>query len=401
MNSLHSSTHPLEHRACRTGRVLPALLLLGLLLTACGHQQETPPPAQQPTATTVTVPVDLLPAFKLEVAEAVRTAMTHVIDIPATVLVDPTTTARVNSLIPGRIQSVLVQQGAHVSAGQALATVESMELGTMIADLIRSQSELTSAEAEYARVKTLHGDRVSSDRQLQAAESAHTIARGSLTAARKRLLAAGMNEADLTRLQQDPASFKPILTLRAPIAGVVAMRNAMVGQQISESQDLFEIVNLATVMIQGNVFDTDFGVVRPGLPVTLKVQAYPHAVYTGTIQSVSPQVDLTTHTLPVYCRITNRNNELRPNLHGQMQIRTTAVNEALIVPYDAIVFDGDERYVFVRSNDTTFTYVKVTTGESTKDQVAITGGIEPGAMVVMKNAFNLKSRLKLAASGDE
>ena len=276
-----------------------------------------------------------------------------------------------------------------------------MDLGDMIADLLRSESALRTADAAITRLRALAADDAASKKQLQESTHAYQSARADAAAALQRLRAAGMTAEDLTALRQHPEEFDPALKLRAPISGVISMRDAAIGQPVSPGVVLFTLLGTETALIEGSVFEDDFRLLSAGQKARFVTAAVPDQHFDGTISYIAPTVDDASHALPVRCSVPNTAGKLKPNIYGRLDIITSARDSVLTVPLSAIVYDGSERYLFVATNDNSFVYRRVETGREFDGSVEILSGIDAGARVVRDGVFHLKSRYKLALEPEE
>ena len=77
-------------------------------------------------------------------------------------------------------------------------------------------------------------------------------------------------------------------TLKAPVAGVIAKRNLEVGQVVQPGRPLMAMVPLQEVWVEANFKETQLQHMRPGQRATLRVDAYPDEILTGTVESLSP-----------------------------------------------------------------------------------------------------------------
>jgi cobalt-zinc-cadmium efflux system membrane fusion protein len=179
------------------------------------------------------------------------------------------------------------------------------------------------------------------------------------------------------------------------------MRNAMVGQQAGPADDLFEIVDASSVTVEGSVFEADFPGLRTGQRASFESHAFAEERFQGALSFVASSVDERTHALAVRMRVPNPRASLKPNMHGRLVINADLPRTVVSVPTDAIVYDGNNRFVFVAMNDSTFRYVRVETGAEFGDRVEIRSGLRAGERVVQSGVFNLKSQLKMSQAGDE
>jgi RND family efflux transporter MFP subunit len=385
-----------------------ALLLILAAITSCGSPErqegENAMPGETAAAETgaaLTLTAEESAAMDLSFSDVLQTEAEKTVIVPARVVEDPDRSASVTTLIDGRIESVEVREGQRVARGRVLATVASMALGNLIAELLQTQSALQTAEAAATRLRALAADNAASRKQLQESEHALQSARAAAAAALQRLRAAGMTPEDLTALRQQPENYDPALKLRAPIAGVISMRSAHIGQPVSPGVVLFTILATGTALIEGSVFEDDFRLLEAGQQAKFFTAAAPDTHFTGTLSYIAPTVDDASHALQVRCNVPNPDGLLRPNLYGRLEIRTSARDSILTVPLSAIVYDGSERYLFLVTGENSYAYRRVETGREFDGRVEILRGINAGARVVSGGVFNLKSRYKLALEPEE
>jgi len=145
------------------------------------------------------------------------------------------------------------------------------------AGVTRAQAQLQASAAELAQAQT--GVDTTKIKQAQAQTSQAQVA-----AARANL--------DSAKLQLSYA------TIKAPIDGFVSKRSVNVGDYVSSGQPLLAIVDEKDVWITANLKETQMTNVRVGQPVSIKVDAYPHEKFRGTVQSIAPATGSTFALIP-------------------------------------------------------------------------------------------------------
>ena len=127
-----------------------------LLLTACSKTPE-PLPADEPViaGTTVSFPAKSPTARRLLTTPVVA-AQENVLSLPARVVWDEDHTSRIVSPVAGRLDEIMVQPGSPVKAGQALAYLNSPELGSAQTEAARAQAELAQYERALSRANDLY-----------------------------------------------------------------------------------------------------------------------------------------------------------------------------------------------------------------------------------------------------
>ena len=131
------------------------LAVYALLLTACSKVPE-PVPADDPVIAGVTVSFPAKsPTARRLLTTPVVAAQENVLSLPARIVWDEDHTSRIVSPVAGRLDEIMVQPGSPVKAGQALAYLNSPELGSAQTESTRAQAELAQFEHNMVRANEL------------------------------------------------------------------------------------------------------------------------------------------------------------------------------------------------------------------------------------------------------
>jgi len=145
------------------------------------------------------------------------------------------------------------------------------------AGVTRAQAQLQANAAELTQAQTGVDTTKIKQAQAQTSEAQVAAARANLDAAKLQLSYA---------------------IIKAPIDGVVSKRSVNVGDYVASGQPLLAIVDEKNVWVTANLKETQMTNVRVGQPVSIKVDAYPHEKFRGTVQSISPATGSTFALIP-------------------------------------------------------------------------------------------------------
>jgi membrane fusion protein, multidrug efflux system len=194
--------------------------------------------------------------------------------------------------------------GSRGRAGQTQA-----ELQATRAEAASAQASVSAAEADYhkaavdvERYRKLAAQKIVSAQQFDAAEAAAAQTAAKLEAARRQAAAAGsqvsasgaaVRSADARLAAAQAAVSNAGLQLSyayitAPVAGIVAKRNAEVGALVQVGQTLMSIVPDENVWVTANLKETQLTHVRVGDRAEFTVDAYPGRSFEGRVESLSP-----------------------------------------------------------------------------------------------------------------
>jgi cobalt-zinc-cadmium efflux system membrane fusion protein len=332
---------------------------------------------------------------KIRTAQVVRERLAVTIDLPGEVASDPDKTARVSALVAGRIESVSFKEGQTVRKGDLLAAIRVPELGKTKAAFTSTTAKAVSARANADRLQALAQQRLAANQEVLAAKAEADALEAEAGAAQEQLRALGTS-AGVGAASQ--------LSLRAPVSGVVVMRDALVGQPVTADQVIATIADLDEVWFLGRVFEKNLSQVQPGASAEVQLNAYPKERFSGAIEYLSKQIDPTARTVTARIRLKNRSELLRIGLFGVARVSTgDSTNKApgLVVARDAVTDLGGKLVVFVRQPDGDFDVHEVVLGEGALGKVEVVNGLREGEQVVVDGVFTLKSAVLRGTLAEE
>jgi len=150
-------------------------------------------------------------------------------------------------------------------------------------------------------------------------------ARNYLDTARKRLQLLGLADEEIDTIIRT-GEVSPAIIIRSPRSGHVFEKRIVEGDSFQAGQTLFEVADLSTVWIEGELYERDAVALQPGQTVDVTVDAYPGRIFTGTVSLIHPHVETATRTLRVRCEVDNPDHELRPGMFATLRFKTPLVD---------------------------------------------------------------------------
>lgn len=376
-----------------------------LLLLGCPAEKAVEPPAEQPHGhddgheelprQLKLTPEDIASAG-IRTAPARRVALARTVVLTGEVVAQPDRSAKLSSATPGRLEQVNFNEGSVVKRGDVLATVRVPDVGRLRGAFAAASSRAKASRANAERFTALKSSGLGSDQAVVDAEADARAQEAEARALGEQLSALGVNADSSTGF---------LVALRAPLSGVVVMRDAVMGQPITAEHVLANIVDLSEVWFLGRVFEKDLSKLRAGAKAEVQLNAFPEEHFEGTAEYVSQQIDPTARTLTARIRVKNDGLRLRLGLFGRAHVQlaeTSALTPQLVVPRDALVELGGKQVVFVKAPDGDFVMHEVRPGDSAMGEVQLLTGVSEGEEVVISGVFTLKSlMLKATLSEDE
>lgn len=420
------------------------LIMATGLLAGCGLNQET-----AGSETRNEVPV--------EVAQVIRGSLQQISSISGQIQ------ARLEvGVVPkaqGKVQSVAVDVGDVVKAGQVLVQLDTTDIDAQIrqaeaaieaarkglallkagatkqqleaaqAQVSQAETQVRQAETNYNTAKTnlermefLFAQGAISQQQLDAARAQHDAARAGLDAARAALDAARANlsglEAGARREQVEQAEAqvkqaeaglnvlltqKANFTVTAPVSGVVAARNVDPGEMASPAMPVITLAQLDPVVVQAAVSEREINYLKRGQEVKVQVPAARAEPFEGKITALSPVADPRSRGYTVKVEIQNPKGILKPGMAAQLQVGLETVENQLIIPVQALVDKGQAVVVYIVEDGKALEKT-VTVTLQTQDKAAIGNGLAEGQQVVVSGQNYLRDgdRVRvLTGNGDK
>ena len=330
--------------------------------------------------------------------EDIRTVglQTHASGPVITGSVEPERRADLRAEVSAVVLQVLKENGEAVRRGDLLVRLDD----TAIRDSLQSAEAssraaaqaLDQAQRQYARVKTLQGEGMSSQQALDDAEVRRNTAQSDRVAADSRTVAARQQ---LTRTE-----------VRAPFDGVVSDRKVSAGDTAAIGKELLKVIDPASMRFEGLVSADRMGDIQSGQPVQFRINGFDKADFVGKVRHVDASADSVTRQVAVIVDFAPGTAPHVAGLYAEGRIASGAT-QALLLPEAAVVREGDRAYVW-RLSGTTLVKVPVTLGErdARLGNVVIASGIAvgdrllrtPGSTLVDGQKYELARPAASAAS---
>lgn len=389
-----------------------SLIFLALVAVACGRSEpesreqtsggskvenhrDEPEHAQLPSVVRLTPQVLSNAGIKTVLAKEEKLPAT--VDLSGEIAPDPDHLARVAARAQGRIVEVNFREGDWITAGSVMAVVESAELARARATLTAAQARANASRQNARRVADLGNKRLASAQEVATAEAEAKAAEAEASAARQGLSSYGQAAFQFT---DDAAR----LELKAPIAGFVLKRDAVVGQAVTPDSVVGVLADLNRAYFMARLFEKDLASVPVGAPAEVRLNAYPRQTLQGTVDTIGRQLDPEARTVIARILIQGQGSTLKVGLFGTARVSIpVSPNEQprLTVPLSAITQIAGHDVVFVREPDGDFAVHPITVGRTASERAQVLAGLRAGESVVCEGVFTLKSVVLKGTFGEE
>lgn len=372
--------------------VVVGLFILGPIVSRLFAPKPPPPAAAPPPGTFQATPQQwtTLGFAKAQLMDFLPSDSTE-----GRISADETRTTAVFSPYTGRVTRVMAQVGDHVRAGQALFAVDAAEFVQGQSDLLTAGAQVRLTKATLERQQMLLKENGAAVKDVQQAQSDYATALANLQAARNRLRVLGMSATQVAAVEAGVAAhgIAPDTTVVSPITGVVVQRSVGPGQNLASLPNngggtpAFTVSDLSRVWLVGDVREADAPLARVGELADVRVGALPGRVFRAKVAFVSPVVDPTTHRVTVRASVPNPGGELLPDMYATFDLITGPMQQAVGVPTEAVIYEGDTARVWVARPDRILGLRTIRTGQTHDGMIEVLSGLRPGETVVTSGSL--------------
>lgn len=310
----------------------------------------------------------------------------------------PGATTTVKSILEGRLERLLVAPGDSVKRGQPLIELHSHMLHELQGRLLRDSEALRLAEARLEAGRQLLEVEGISQVELDTRQHEALAARLAMKNGEAELRDLGYSDADIQQLLKT-TDLHPVLTLRAPTAGVVLEVAVQQFAWVQAYDPLVVLGDPESLELELQLPPDEATGVGRGDLVEFVPVGRPEAWGLAKVVTRVPQVDATTRTVMVRAQITHGSENLLPGVFVEGNLIRGAASQAPSVPESAVIRMGSSDYVFVRVDAETFEARPVSVGRFNGTRYEIREGLKLGEEVAVQGVFLLKSALLRGEEG--
>ena len=267
--------------------------------------------------------------------------------------------------VAGRVSAIAFQEGRPVGKG---STLVKLDPAINEAEVLQAKANLTLAKAKYDRAVDLQKQGFISGQARDEAENSLKVMEASLA-----LATAKLNK----------------MEIRAPFSGLIGLRSVSVGDYVKEGQDMVNLESIDPLKVDFRVPEIYLKQVQVGQKLEVSLDAMPGRKYDGMVSAINPLVDAAGRSIVVRAQVKNADTQLRPGMFARVKLLTKDERDALVLPEQVLVPQGEEQYVF-RVVEGKAARTKVEVGQRRDSKVEIVRGISPGDTIVTAGQLKLR-----------
>ena len=236
------------------------------------------------------------------------------------------------------------------------------------AELQQAQANMVLAKAKYDRAIDLQGKGFISGQARDEAENNLKVGEAALALARAKLAK---------------------LSIEAPFSGIIGLHSVSVGDYVKEGADMVNLEAIDPLKVDFRVPEIYLSQIRVGQSLQMTLDAVPGKTYEGKVFAINPLVDTAGRAVVIRAQVRNQDTTLRPGMFARVRLLTHDTQEALVVPEQAIVPQGDEWFVY-RVVDGKAQRAKVEIGQRRDGKAEVMKGLRDGDVVVTAGQLKIR-----------
>ena len=303
------------------------------------------------------------PAVMVEAITASTAPMPQSITAVGSLRSDESVTLRPE--VAGRVSAIGFQEGRPVAKG---VTLVKLDPAINEAEVLQAKANLTLAKAKYDRAVDLQKQGFISGQARDEAENNLKVMEAAIALAAARLAKT---------------------EIKAPFSGLIGLRSVSIGDYVKEGQDMVNLESIDPLKVDFRVPEIYLKQVQVGQKLEVSLDAMPGKKYEGTVSAINPLVDAAGRAIVIRAQVRNADTLLRPGMFTRVKLLTKDERDALVLPEQALVPQGEEQFVF-RVIDGKAARTKVELGQRRDGRVEVVKGVTPGETVVTAGQLKLR-----------
>lgn len=270
----------------------------------------------------------------------------------------------------GRVVDIFFNEGKFVKKGELLLKINDADLKATLKKHLAKEKFLKEKEL---RIRNLFEKNLASKEDYESIEND---------------LNSTLADIEMTKALIDKTE------IRAPFSGVLGLRNVSVGAYINQQTVVSTLTDIEKLKLDFSVPQKYANLIKVGKPVKIRSN---NQEIIGKIFAFEPKIDEATKTLKVRAIVENRNKTLYPGAYAEVEIILEELNDAILIPTNAIVPDLDGEKAFIVKEGKA-RLIPVTIGIRREKDIQIISGVRKGDTLITSGLIQLKDKLPVKVS---
>lgn len=284
------------------------------------------------------------------------------IDITGSIEANEAVTLR--SEVSGLVTGIYFKEGSNVSKGAALVKINDRDIQAQLREVI-TRENLSASNENRAKQLLAKGAISQEEYDTSLAE-----------------LQALKSQVQLIRAQLAKT------TIIAPFSGKVGLRNISMGEYITPSTTIANLLSTNPVKINFSIPEKYVSQLKPNSDISFNIDGS-NKTFSGKVFAIEPGINQATRTLQIKALAQNASGELLPGSFAKVKLSLTTIKDAILIPTEAVIPVLKGKVVYISKNGKA-QQVPVETGTRTADRILVLSGLNVGDTVLTTGAMALK-----------
>ncbi len=341
------------------------------------------------------------------------------IDLDVIGNVEASSTVSIKPQVSGELKAAFFKEGDFVKAGDKLFEIDRRmvvaQLDQAMANLARSEAQLRQATANLAKdvAQADYLDSVARRNEMLMKEGIASKEQGAQAAAQAQAQRE-LTDADRAAIESSKADIAAnkatidnlkvqlsFATISAPISGRTGTLMVKPGNIVSgNTSELVTISQIQPINVSFAVPESQFQRIasrygKEKIPVFSSQQEGDESPSVGVLSFIESTVDSTTGTLRLRATFPNTDRKMWPGQFVRVRMRLGMVENALVLPNQAVQTGQDGSFVYIVKEDRTVENRPVTLGPRSGNDMVISKGVTPGETVVTEGQLRIAPGIKV------
>jgi RND family efflux transporter MFP subunit len=313
-----------------------------------------------------------MPPSAVRYTEAREVPVRRMIQLPGSV--EARYVSLVASEVAGRVEEFLAREGSTIRKGEPIVRLDTDQLELLRtvgrAQLKEATARLDLAERTLRRSRDLYDDEVLPQQDLDNAVSEFHAWQG--------------------RVEQYGAQVESIeldlerSTIRAPFSGTVVEEHCELGEWVERGAEVVSLLSLEDLEVHVEVPERYFRNLDRDAAPKVAFEALPGLEVEGSVRAIIPRADVQARTFPMKIGIPNEGGSIGVGMIATVTLPAGDSYRATVVPKDAVITEGERRFVYLINGDSVVQMTPVTPGEGVGAWIVVRGDVSPGQKVVTR-----------------
>ncbi|NSW44248.1 MAG: efflux RND transporter periplasmic adaptor subunit [Bacteroidales bacterium] len=324
-------------------------------LASCGTHNEENNVANTDSIETIVVTKKQFEQAEMQLGKVVKQCFHEKIKANGKIVALPEGMVSVSFPLNATIAKIWVSDGNYVEKGKPIITLTGNEIIKIQQEYATAFYKYQSLKKDYERQKELVKDNIVSTKDFQQLEMEYKNALIQYKSMLSVLQLMGLNASAI-----EEGNIEKEISIKAPISGIVQLKNLIVGNYVQPNVTLFEMVDPAKLQILIPLFEKDAINAHIGDSLIFYRINEKDKLYYAVLTSIGKTVDNETHTIRAYAKPISYD---KINLFVNSFVQTEIWYHDKLswsIPEEALIKDNSNYYVLelIDKNDSQFIFLK-------------------------------------------